>query len=85
MAHHTIEKCWSYVAVTLKTKFEMHTAREFPGYWWLFRMQHLSRYSARLVEERRKMMNNSDFRLFQVYYALILLLQTGAGSISCSM
>ena len=27
--------------------------REFPGYWWLFRMQHVSRYGARLAEERR--------------------------------
>ena len=34
----TIEKCWSYVRVTFKTKFEMHIPREFPGYWWLFRM-----------------------------------------------
>ena len=38
----TIEKRWSYVTVTLKTKFGMHTPSEFPGYWWLFWMQHLS-------------------------------------------
>ena len=47
------EKRWSYVAVTLNTKCEMHNPREFPSYWWLFQMQHLSRYSARLAEERR--------------------------------
>ena len=26
--------------------------REFPGFWWLFRMQHISRYGTRLAEER---------------------------------
>ena len=50
----------------------------------------LRRY--RLFEERRRWLNNSDFWPFQVchfkivsYYALLVLLQTGAGSISCSM
>ena len=33
--------------------------REFPGYWWLFQMQHLSHYGTRLAaEEERK--NDSD-------------------------
>ena len=47
-----IEKCLSYVTVALKTKFEMHNPREFPGYWWLFLTQHLSHYGAGLVDER---------------------------------
>ena len=35
----TIEKRWSYVAVTLAKRTIL---REFPGYyWWLFRTQHL--------------------------------------------
>ena len=34
-AKSTLDR-WSYVAVTLKTKFEMHIPREFSGYWWLF-------------------------------------------------
>ena len=73
----TIEKRWSYVVVTLNTKLKMHTPRKFPGYWWLFRTQHLSRYSARLVEERRKKerkkkMNNSEFRPFQVCHFKIV-------------
>ena len=38
-----------------------HILREFPGYWWLFRTQHLSRYSARLVEEEKR--NNSPFQV----------------------
>ena len=50
----TIEKCLSYVAVTLNNKFKMLTQREFPGYRSLFRMQHLSHYSTRLAEERRR-------------------------------
>ena len=55
------------------TKFEMHTPREFPGYWWLFWMQHLLRYSARLVEKRRKkMMYDSNFRPFQVCHFKIV-------------
>ena len=29
----TIKKCWSYVAVTLKTKCKSTTLREFHGYW----------------------------------------------------
>ena len=62
----SIRKHWSYVVVTLNTKCEMHPPREFPGYWWLFRMQHLSPYSARLHGWRKKKMNNSDFRPFQV-------------------
>ena len=49
----TIEKRWSYVAVMLKTKCKSIIPREFPGYWWQFRTQHFSRYSTRLVEERR--------------------------------
>ena len=71
----TIEKCRSYVADTLKTKRKSTTSKEFPCYWWLFLTQHLSRYSARLVEERRKKerkMNNSDFRPFQVCYLKIV-------------
>ena len=47
-------------------------------------------YNARLAEERK--MNNSDFRLFQVCHFKIVttrcyyyVLQTGVGSISCSM
>ena len=28
--------------------------REFHGYWWLFRMLHVSGYGARLAEERKK-------------------------------
>ena len=32
----------------------MHTLREFSGYWWLFQMQDLSHYGARLIEERKK-------------------------------
>ena len=47
----TIEKRWSYVTVTLKTKCKSTTPRDLPGYWRQFRTQHLSRYSARLVEE----------------------------------
>ena len=31
----TIEKRWSYVAVTLKTKRKSTIPIEFPGYWWL--------------------------------------------------
>ena len=42
------------VTCTLNTKFEMHTSREFPGYWWLFRMRNLLRNGARLAEERRR-------------------------------
>ena len=41
-----------YVTCTLNTKFETHTPGEFPGYWWLFRTQHLLRNGARLAEER---------------------------------
>ena len=67
----TIEKHLRYVTVMLKTKHKSTTPREFPGYWWLFQTQHLTRYSARLVEERKKM-NNSDFRLFQVYHFKIV-------------
>ena len=55
-----IEKRWSYVAVTLKTKRKSTTPREFPGYWWQFRMQHFSRYGARLVEERKKERKKED-------------------------
>ena len=75
-----IEKRWSYVAVTLKTKQKSTISREFPGYWGLFRTQHLSRYSARLIEERRKKMNNSEFLtvsgllLKNSYYTLLLLM-----------
>ena len=65
-----IEKHWSYVTATLKTKSKSTTPREFPGYWWLFRTQHLRRYSARLVEERK--MNNSDFQPFQVCHFKIV-------------
>ena len=58
----TIEKRWSYsyVTVTLKIKFEMHTPREFPGYWWLFRTQYLSRYSAIGWLKKEWLMKNSD-------------------------
>ena len=35
-------------------------------------MQRLSNYSTRLVEERRKMMNNSDFQPFQVCHFKIV-------------
>ena len=46
-----LELCHNYVQNQVPEK--MHTPREFPGYWWLFRMQYLSRYNARLVEEKR--------------------------------
>ena len=36
-----------------QNKAQKHHPREFPGYWWLFQMQHLLRYSTRLVEERK--------------------------------
>ena len=64
---------------------------------WLlvaFWTQHLLRYGARLFEERRRWTILHDFRLFQVCHfkivtiaitTLLLLLQTGAGSISCLM
>ena len=69
----TIEKCWSYVAVYAQNKAQKHHSREeFPDYWWLFRTQHLSHYSTRLVEERK---NNSDFRLFQVFHFKIVTTQ----------
>ena len=42
------------VAVTLKTKLKRTIYREFPGYWWPFWTQHLSRYGARLFEEERR-------------------------------
>ena len=42
------------VAVTLKTKLKRTIFREFPGYWWPFWTQHLSRYGARLFEEERR-------------------------------
>ena len=45
-----LELCRSYA----QNKAQKHHSREFPGYWWLFRTQHLSRYSARLAEERRR-------------------------------
>ena len=38
----------------LKAKLKMTIPREFPGYWWLFRWQHLLCYGARLVAEDRK-------------------------------
>ena len=44
----------SEVAVMLKMKLKQPILRGFPGYWWLFWMQHLSRYSTRLFEEERK-------------------------------
>ena len=37
---------------SLKAKLEMTITREFPGYWRLFRTLHVSRYDARLAEER---------------------------------
>ena len=46
------------VAVMLKTKLKRTIFRQFPGYWWSFWMQHLSRFGARLFEER-----SADFRL----------------------
>ena len=56
-------------------------------------MLHVLHFGARLAEERKKEHEqyNSDFRPFQVchfknsYYTLLLLLQTGAGSVSCLM
>ena len=74
-----------------QSKAQRTISREFCDYWWLFQMLHVSRYgtSYRLVEEERKKGNNSDFRPLisglRLYYVLLLLLQTGAGSISCSM
>ena len=62
----TIEKRWSYVAVTLKTKCKSTTPREFPGYWWQFWTQHFSRYGTRLVEERKKEDERFWFWPFQV-------------------
>ena len=66
--------------------------REFPGYWWLFWADWDMALGCLKKEERKKKINNSDFRSFQVchfktvtthrYY---ILLQTGAGSIRCSM
>ena len=64
----------SEVAVMLKTKLKRHILREFPGYWWLFWMQLLLRYGARLFEEERRMKrNNSDFQLFQVCHFKIVI------------
>ena len=45
-----LKLCRSYA----QHKCKMHTPRKFPGYWWLFWTQNLSRYSARLAEERRR-------------------------------
>ena len=47
----------------LKANLKRTIFREFRDYWWLFRMLHVSRYGARVGKE---MMNNSDFRPFQV-------------------
>ena len=85
----TIEKRWSYVAVTLKTKRKSTIPREFPGYWWLFRTQHLSRYSARLAEERRRwtILIFDCFRfatLKQLLHFAIITADWGR-SINCSM
>ena len=44
----------SEIADTLKMKLKRHIIREFLCYWWLFWMQHLSRYGARLFEEERR-------------------------------
>ena len=60
----TIEKKRSYVAVTLKTMHKSTIPREFPDYWWLIRTQQLLRYSARLVEERKK--EEEQFRFLTV-------------------
>ena len=73
----TIEKCWVYVAVMLKTKHKSTTPREFPGYWWLFWMQHLSHYSARLIEERRWTMLIFDrFRFATLKWLLHIAIAT---------
>ena len=45
----TLELCRSYA----QNKVQKHHPGEFSGYWWQFRTQQFSRYSARLVEERR--------------------------------
>ena len=61
-----LELCHSYT----QNKAQKHHPQRIPGYWWLFQTQHLSHYSARLVEEKK--MNNSDFCPFQVCHFRIV-------------
>ena len=59
--------------ITLKTKLKRTIPREFPGYWWLFWC--LSHYSARLVEERKKItiLSFDCFRLATLDTTILLL------------
>ena len=62
-------KRWSYVAFTLNTKLKCTSQENFLATGGCFeRNIHLSRYSARLGRKKKKKMNNSEFRLFQVCY-----------------
>ena len=74
------------VAVTLKTKLKRTIFREFPGYWWPFWTQHLSRYGARLFEEERRRWNFDRFRLVVLEQVLDTITVTvyGAAYISSS-
>ena len=64
----------SEVAVMLKIKLKRPILREFPGYWWLFKTQHLLHHGIRLFkEERKKNMNNSDFQPFQVCHFKVVI------------
>ena len=58
---------------------------------YMYRVTALGWLKKKERTKERKKMSNSDFRPFQVChfkivtYTLLLLLQTGAGSLSCSM
>ena len=51
----TIEKVLELCCSYAQNKMQKHRPYRIPWlYWWQFQMQHFSRYSARLVEERKK-------------------------------
>ena len=75
-------------------KLKRTIPREFLDYWWLFQMQHILHYGARLAEEenerkkeRKMKMNNSYCNHFSFATLKLLLCsaKTGSGFISCSI
>ena len=64
------------------TQNEAQNAFPFPGYWWLFRTQHVSRYGTRKKgrkkqeekEQERRSFNYFWFATLNSYYTLPLLL-----------
>ena len=57
-----------------KTKLKKTNLKEFPGCWWLFWMQHFSRYGARLVELRKKE-EDDQFCMILDRFRLVILEQ----------